>query len=219
VRLAGVGQREPCVVWCWRETMVWPMALPAGTVTLLSAISRAHELRGITTATCCGLDLCQARAAFAAPCRIESGLCSCAQKGPTSAKRLSCTSSPRPAPRCMQESHNPCSVCTGAESKVAADRVDDRAEDNARAGTRSQPGTNRSGAATAGETGPRSASGSAPAPEGKDLGHVVVNRPGHRRNWIRPHRLAGDHRARAAHYPAGLIAALVCRRADDGVDR
>jgi hypothetical protein len=134
-------------------------------------------------------------------------------------ERLLRANSPRPAPRCMQESHNPCSVCTGAESKVAADRVDDRAEDNARAGTRSQPGTNRSGAATAGETGPRSASGSAPAPEGKDLGHVVVNRPGHRRNWIRPHRLAGDHRARAAHYPAGLIAALVCRRADDGVDR
>ncbi len=49
-----------------------------------------------------------------------------------------------------------------------------------------------------------------PAPEGKDLGHVVVNRPGHRRNRIWPHRPASHHRARAAHHPAGLIAALAC---------
>jgi hypothetical protein len=47
----------------------------------------------------------------------------------------------------MPESDNSCSLGTGAESEVAADRV----EDDARAGTRCQPGTNRSDAAPLGK--------------------------------------------------------------------
>jgi hypothetical protein len=47
----------------------------------------------------------------------------------------------------MPESDNSCSLGTGAESEVAADRV----EDDARAGTRCQPATNRSDAAPLGK--------------------------------------------------------------------
>jgi hypothetical protein len=47
----------------------------------------------------------------------------------------------------MPESDHSCSLGTGAESEVAADRVDD----DARAGTPCQPGTNRSDAAPLGK--------------------------------------------------------------------
>jgi hypothetical protein len=65
----------------------------------------------------------------------------------------------------MPESDNPCSLGTGAESEVAADRVEDDAPRRYPMPARDKP----FGCRTAGETGPRSASGSAPAPEGRIL--------------------------------------------------
>jgi hypothetical protein len=62
-------------------------------------------------------------------------------------ERLLRANSPRPNPRCMPESDNPCSLCTGAESEVRTDRV----ATDARVGTRCQPGPNRSDAAPLGK--------------------------------------------------------------------